>query len=91
VAPEIWTAGISGFSAQQRHDAASEEMTMPKRPGRNHSPAFKTKVAVVAIKGEKRLIELAQDIDVHPDQIQQWRDQLLEGATGYCQVWTVPV
>jgi hypothetical protein len=37
---------------------------MTKRPGRNHSLAFKAKVAVVAIKGEKRLIELAQDIDV---------------------------
>jgi transposase len=32
--------------------------------------------------GEKTLIELAQDFDVHPNQIKQWRDQLLEGATG---------
>jgi len=39
-------------------------------------------VAVAAIKGEKTLIELAQDFDVHPNQIKQWRDQLLEGATG---------
>ena len=55
---------------------------MTKRPCRNHSPAFKAKVAVAAIKGEKTLIELAQDFDVHPNQIKQWRDQLLEGATG---------
>ena len=55
---------------------------MTKRPRRNHSPAFKAKVAVAAIKGEKTLIELAQDFDVHPNQIKQWRDQLLEGATG---------
>jgi len=41
-------------------------------------------VAVAAIKGEKTLIELAQDFDVHPNQIKQWRDQLLEGATGVC-------
>jgi transposase len=60
---------------------ASEEMTMARRPRRNHSPAFKAKVAVAAIKGEKTLIELAQDFDVHPNQIKQWRDQLLEGAT----------
>lgn len=39
-------------------------------------------MAVAAIKGEKTLIELAQDFDVHPNQIKQLRDQLLEGATG---------
>ena len=55
---------------------------MARRPRRNHSPAFKAKVAVAAIKGEKTLIELAQDFDVHPNQIKQWRDQLLDGATG---------
>lgn len=55
---------------------------MTRRPRRNHSPAFKAKVAVAAIKGEKTLIELAQDFDVHPNQIKQWRDQLLEGTTG---------
>ena len=55
---------------------------MTRRPRRNHSPAFKAKVAVAAIKGEKTMIELAQDFDVHPNQIKQWRDQLLEGATG---------
>ena len=55
---------------------------MARRPRRNHSPAFKAKVAVAVIKGEKTLIELAQDFDVHPNQIKQWRDQLLEGATG---------
>ena len=57
---------------------------MPERPRLNHSPAFKAKVAVTAIKGEKTMIELAQDFDVHPNQIKQWRDQLLEGATGVC-------
>ncbi|MFG6543421.1 IS3 family transposase [Sulfitobacter sp. M22298] len=55
---------------------------MARRPRRNHSPAFKAKVALAAIKGERTLIELAQDFDVHPNQIKQWRDQLLEGATG---------
>ncbi len=55
---------------------------MARRPRRNHSPAFKAKVAVAAIKGEKTLIDLAQEFDLHPNQIKQWRDQLLEGATG---------
>ena len=54
---------------------------MTRRPCRNHSPAFRAKVAVAAIKGERTLIEQAQDFDVHPNQIKQWRDQLLEGAT----------
>ena len=55
---------------------------MARRLRRNHSPAFKAKAAVSAIKGEKTLIELAQEFDVHPNQIKQWRDQLLEAATG---------
>nr|WP_093022778.1 IS3 family transposase [Sphingobium sp. YR768] len=55
---------------------------MSKRPRRNHSPAFKAKVALAAVKGEKTLAELAQQFDVHPNQITQWRGQLLEGAAG---------
>jgi transposase len=58
------------------------EITMTRRPRRNHSPAFKAKVAWAAIKGERTLAELAQQFDVHPNQITQWRSQLLEGASG---------
>ena len=54
---------------------------MARRPLRNHSPAFKAKPAVSAIKGEKILIAFAQEIDVHPNQIKQWRDQFLKVAT----------
>lgn len=50
---------------------------MTRRPRRNHSPAFKAKVAVAAIKGDRTLIELAQGFDVYPNQIQQWRNLLL--------------
>jgi len=56
--------------------------TMSRRPRRNHTPAFKAKVALAAVKGEKTLAELAQQFDVHANQIKQWRDQLLEGAAG---------
>ena len=53
---------------------------MTRRPRRNHSPAFKAKVALAAIKGEQTLGELAQQFDLHPNQIKQWKDQLLDGA-----------
>lgn len=53
---------------------------MTKRARRNHNPAFKAKVALAAIKGEKTLAELAQLYDVHPNQITAWKAHLLEGA-----------
>jgi transposase len=55
---------------------------MSRRPRRNHTAAFKAKVALTAIKGEKTLSELAQLFDVHANQITQWKSQLLEGAVG---------
>jgi len=55
---------------------------MAKRPRRNHSPAFKAKVALAALKGEKTLAELAQQFDVHSNQVTQWKAQLLDGAAG---------
>ena len=55
---------------------------MTKRPRRNHSADFKAKVALAAIRGEKTLIELSQQFDVHPNQITQWKAQLLDGAAG---------
>ncbi|MGV1832921.1 IS3 family transposase [Agrobacterium vitis] len=55
---------------------------MTRRPRRNHSPAFKAKVALAAIRGEQTLVELSQQFDVHANQIKQWKDQLLDGATG---------
>ena len=53
---------------------------MPRRPRRNHSPAFKAKVALAAIKGEKTIAELTEQFDVHANQITQWKSQLLKSA-----------
>ena len=55
---------------------------MTRRARRNHSPAFKAKVALAAVKGEKTLAELAQQFDVHPNQITTWKGHLLDGAAG---------
>lgn len=55
---------------------------MTRRARRNHTPAFKAKVALAAIKGDKTLAELAQVFDVHPNQITNWKAQLLDGAAG---------
>ena len=50
---------------------------MSRRMRRNHSAAFKAKVALAAFKGEATLADLAQRFDVHPTQIAQWKEQLL--------------
>ena len=55
---------------------------MSRRTRRNHRPAFKAKIALAAIKGEKTLAELAQLHDVHATQITAWKAQLVEGAAG---------
>lgn len=55
---------------------------MARRSRRTHTAAFKAKVALAALKGDKTLAELSQQYDVHANQISTWRTQLLEGATG---------
>ena len=53
---------------------------MTRRPRRNHTPAFKAKVALAAVKGDRTLAQLAEQFDVHPNQITSWKAQLEGGA-----------
>ena len=53
---------------------------MSRRPRRNHSAAFKAKVAIAAIKGERTIAQIAEQFDVHPNQVTTWKTQLEGGA-----------
>lgn len=64
---------------------------MSRRARRNHSPTFKAKVAVDAIRGERTLAELAKLHDVHANQIVDWKNQLLTRAAGVFGADTVSV
>src|SRR5712691_5803142 len=55
---------------------------MNRRPRRNHTPAFKAKVALAAVKGDRTIAQLAEHFDVHPNQITAWKAQLEGGASG---------
>src|ERR1039457_3894671 len=65
-------SGIIGVSACPRPRwLPNRRETMSRRPRRNHTPAFKAKVALAAVRGEMTLADLAQQFDVHPNQITQ--------------------
>jgi len=69
------------FLPDSGHAVPSESgETMSRRPRRNHTPAFKAKVALAAIKGDRTLAQLAEQFDVHPNQITSWKAQLEGGA-----------
>ena len=55
-----------------------------RRKRRNHSPAFKSKVALAALQGDKTLAQLAQlasEFDVHVNQIQSWQRQIKDNIS----------
>ena len=51
-----------------------------RRKRRNHSVQFKAKVALAALRGDRTLAQLAEQFDVHPNQIQEWKKRLMDGA-----------
>ena len=63
---------------------------MSRRPRRNHTPGFKAKVALAAIKGDRTLAQLAEQFDVHPNQITTWKAQLEGGAADVLGAGSTP-
>jgi transposase len=55
---------------------ADERSEAMKRTRRNHGATFKPQVALAAVKGDKTLAELAEQFQVHPTQITEWKQQL---------------
>jgi len=53
-----------------------------KTSRRKHSPAFKAKIALEALRGDKTIAEIASQYEIHPNQIMQWKKQLSEEAAG---------
>jgi len=51
-----------------------------KQNRRKHSPAFKAKVAMEALKGDETIAQLASRFEVHPSQVNTWKKALAEGA-----------
>jgi transposase len=63
---------------------------MSRRPRRNHSAAFKAKVAIEALADGKTIAEIAQKHDVHPNHVTEWRRQLIERAAGAFGATVIP-
>ena len=54
---------------------------MSKNKRKQYGPPFKAKIALEAIRGEKTVAELASQYEVHPTMVNNWKRQLLEGAS----------
>jgi transposase-like protein len=66
------------------------EKSSGRRGRRSHSPAFKAKVALAALREDKTMAELCKEFELHPTQINDWKRQLLERAADLFGSGTAP-
>jgi transposase len=59
-----------------------KKATVARRIRRMHSPEFKARIALEALRETKTMAQLCQEHDLHANQIIDWKRQLIEGATG---------
>ena len=78
--PYLWLDALTQKVREDGRIVNVSVVVMSRRPRRNHSAEFKAKVALAAVRGDRTLSELASQFDVHPNQITQWKTQLLDRA-----------
>ena len=59
-----------------------KKATVARRIRRMHSPEFKARIALEALSGNKTQAQLCQEHDLHANQINDWKQQLIAGAKG---------
>jgi transposase-like protein len=64
----------------KRKEFVMNKKSSGRRSRRSHSPAFKAKVALAALREDKTMAELCKEFELHPTQINDWKRQLLDGA-----------
>ena len=58
----------------------AQERMVPMAKRRNHTPQFKARLALEALKEERSVSEIAADHQLNPNLVRRWRDELADNA-----------